>query len=89
MQMKTLHYASTIGLAGILALAHPDAGPRPASPRIEPLSRVTQYCVPPEDDPSAYRLYCRMDMADRQRLTPEQRLQKTVPTIPIATKQLE
>jgi hypothetical protein len=29
-------------------------------------------------------------MADRQRLTPEQRLQKTVPTIPIpVTKQLE
>jgi hypothetical protein len=66
MQMKTLHYASTIALAGMLALGDTDGGPRPAPPRIESLSRVTQYCVPPEDDPSPYRLYCRMDMADRQ-----------------------
>ena len=61
MQMKTLPYASTLALAGMLALGDTDGGPRPAQPRIESLSRVTQYCVPPEDDPSPYRFYCRMD----------------------------
>lgn len=61
MQMKMLPCASTLALTGMLALAHTDGGPRPASPRIEPLSRVTQYCVPPEDDPNPYRLYCWME----------------------------
>ena len=67
--MKMLPYASTLALAGMLALGHTDGGPRPAPPRIELLSRVTQYCVPPGRRSQCVPVVLSDGMADRQRLT--------------------
>jgi hypothetical protein len=84
-----LQYTSRLGLVGMLALGAGDHGPRPVPPKAEPLSRVTQYCVPPEDDLNSYRFYCRTGMADPYRSDGEQRRQKTVPKISIpATKRV-
>jgi hypothetical protein len=90
MQMKMLHYASTLALVSVLALGAGDHGPRPVGPNAEPPSRVAQYCVPPDDDLNSYRFYCRTGMADPYRSDGKQRGQKTVPKIAVsATKRVE
>jgi hypothetical protein len=87
--MLILQYTSRLGLVGMLAAGAGDGEPKSAGPRAEPLSRVTQYCVPPEDDLNSYRFYCRTGMADPYRSDGEQRRQKTVPKISIpATKRV-
>jgi hypothetical protein len=88
--MKMLHYASTVALVGMLALGAGDHGPRSVRPKAGPLSQVTQYCVPPDDDLNSHRFYCRTGMADPYRSDGEQQRQKTVPRIAFpATKRVE
>ncbi len=59
--MKTtmLQYALRAGLAGVLTLGAVAGWPGSVQAGAEPASQVSQFCVPPEQDPSSHRLYCR------------------------------
>jgi hypothetical protein len=54
-----LQYALSAGLVGMLAIGAGGGWPGPVRPGAEATSQVSQYCVPPEQDPNSPRLYCR------------------------------
>jgi hypothetical protein len=58
-----LQYALTIALVGMRALGGMPGLPVATTPAGEPSTRSVQYCVPQDDDPNPYRLYCRRDAA--------------------------
>ena len=78
-----LEHTSRLGLVGLLALGASDHGPGSVGPKVELLSQVAQYCVPPDDDPNSYRLYCRSDAAKPYRSQAGEPA-KDSPTITIA-----
>ena len=57
MRATTLKYAMSVGLGGMLALGAA-TGLGQARTRTVAASRVTQYCLPPHDNPDAHRFYC-------------------------------
>jgi hypothetical protein len=58
-----LQHALSIALVGIHPLAGVPGLPVATMPAVEPSTRLVQYCVPQDDDPNPYRLYCRRDAA--------------------------
>ena len=83
--MKTaiLQYALSIALVGIHALGGVPGVPVATTPAGEPSTRSVQYCVPQDDDPNSYRLYCRRDAAKPYRSEAGKHA-KDMPTITIA-----
>jgi len=59
MQTTMLQYALSAGLVGMVAIGAGGGWPGPVRPGAEAASQVSQYCVPPEQDPNSPRLYCR------------------------------
>jgi hypothetical protein len=78
-----LEYTSRLGLVALLALGASDHGSGSVVPKVELLSQVAQYCVPPDDDPNSYRRYCRRDAAKPYRSEAGEPA-KNMPTITIA-----
>jgi hypothetical protein len=62
-KLAILQHALSIALAGIHALAAVPGLPEATTPAVEPSTRSVQYCVPQDDDPDFYRIYCRRDTA--------------------------
>ena len=58
-----LQHALSIALVGIHALGGVPGLPVATTPAREPSTRSVQYCVPQDDDPDFYRIYCRRDAA--------------------------
>jgi hypothetical protein len=58
-----LQHALSIALVGIHALGGMPGLPVATTPAGEPSTRSVQYCVPQDDDPNPYRLYCGRDAA--------------------------
>ena len=63
MKLAILQHALCIALVGIHALAGVPGLPVATAPAREPSTRSVQYCVPQDDDPNFYRVYCRRDAA--------------------------
>jgi hypothetical protein len=58
-----LQHALTIALVGTHALAGVPGLPVTTTPAGERSTRLVQYCVPQDDDPDFYKVYCRRDAA--------------------------
>jgi hypothetical protein len=58
-----LQHALSIALVGIHTLGGVPGLPVAARPAGKPPTRSVQYCVPQDDDPDFYRVYCRRDTA--------------------------
>jgi hypothetical protein len=79
-KLAILQHALSIALAGIHALAAVPGLPVATTPAGEPSTRSVQYCVPQDDDPDFYRIYCRRDAAKPYRSEAEEHA-KNIPTI--------
>jgi hypothetical protein len=80
-----LQHASSIALVGIHALGGVLGLPAATTPAGEPSTRSVQYCVPHDDDPNFFRLYCRRDAAKPYRSEAGEHT-KDMPTTTIATQ---
>ena len=78
-----LQHALSIALVGIHELAAVPGLPVATTPAREPSTRSVQYCVPQDDDPDFYRIYCRRDAAKPYRSEAGEHA-KDMPTITIA-----
>ena len=58
-----LQHALSIALVGIHALGGAPGLPAATTLAGEPSTRSVQYCVPQDNDPNFYRVYCRRDAA--------------------------
>jgi len=57
MRATALKYAMSVGLCGMLALGTATGFGQLRAGTVAGL-QVTQYCIPPRDNPDAYRFYC-------------------------------
>jgi hypothetical protein len=57
MRATTLKYAMSVGLGGMLALGAATGFGQVRTGTVA-ASQVTQYCLPPRDNPDAHRFYC-------------------------------
>ena len=78
-----LQHALSIALVGMHALAAVPGLPVATTPADEPSTRLVQYCVPQDDDPNPYRLYCGRDTAKPYRSEAGEHA-KDMPSITIA-----
>ena len=83
MKPAILQHALSIALVGIHALGGAPGLPEATMPAGEPSTRSVQYCVPQDDDPNSYRVYCRRDAAKPYRSEAGEHA-KDMPTITIA-----
>ena len=78
-----LRHALSIALVGTHALGGVPGLPVATTPAGELSTRSVQYCVPQDDDPTFYRLYCRRDAAKPYRSEAQEHA-KDIPTGTIA-----
>jgi len=83
MKSAILQCTLSIALVGIHALAGMPGLPVATTPADEPSTRSVQYCVPQDDDPNPYRLYCGRDAAKPYRSEAGEH-SKDMPSITIA-----
>ena len=57
MRTTALKYAMSVGLGGMLALGTATGFGQLRTGTVA-ARQVTQYCIPPRDNPDAYRFYC-------------------------------
>jgi hypothetical protein len=57
MRATALKYAMSVGLGGMLALGTPTDFGQLRTGTVA-ARQVTQYCIPPRDNPDAHRFYC-------------------------------
>jgi hypothetical protein len=83
MKSAILQCTLSIALVGIHALGGMPGLPVATTPADEPSTRSVQYCVPQDDDPNPYRLYCRRDTGKPYRSEAGEHA-KDMPSITIA-----
>ena len=83
MKSAILRCTLSIALVGIHALGGMPGVPVATTPADERSTRSVQYCVPQDDDPNPYRLYCRRDTAKPYRSEAGEHA-KDMPTVTIA-----
>jgi hypothetical protein len=57
MRATALKYAMSVGLGGMLVLGTATGSGQLRTGTVA-APQVTQYCIPPRDNPDAYRFYC-------------------------------